>query len=130
MMKIINLGCEWGYGMSNAKIEIITPNYKIDSNSPFSKVLGRRFVSTNPSRLISSVLGYSSAGGRIELPPAPNGAKYWAVAQGTNLNVEVVGNFIYYHFTVSNESLRYMLALKYQTVLSGWVTYGLFKDIE
>ena len=116
--------------MSNTKIEIFTPNYKIGSDSPFSKLLGRKFVYTTPSRLIPSVLGYASAGGQIQLPVAPNGSRYWAVAQGTNLNVEVVKNSIYYHFTVANESLSYYRAIRLKTVLSGWITYGLFKDIE
>lgn len=116
--------------MSNAKVEVIMPNYKIGNDSPFSKVLGRRFVSTTPSRLIPNVLGYASAGGRIQLPPAPNGSRYWAVAQGTNLNVEVVKNTIYYHFTVANASLSYYRAIRLKTVLAGWITYGLFKDIE
>lgn len=116
--------------MSNAKIEINTPNYKLDNLSPFSKVVGRKFVYSSPSFLIPNVLGYSTAGGHISLPPAPSGSKYWAVAQGTRLNVDVFGNDIYYHFTIPNESLSYIRALHSETVLAGWITYGLFKDIE
>lgn len=116
--------------MSNAKIEVYTPNYKIDSNSPFSQVLGRKYVITHPSSLVQSVLGFYRSSGTIKLPPAPNGSRYWAVAQGTYLSVNVVGNFIYHHFTIPDVLLPYIDTRRYISILAGWVTYGLFKDIE
>lgn len=116
--------------MSNAKIEVFTPNYKIDSNSPFSQVLGRKYVATSPHWLVSNVLGFARSSGVIRLPPAPNGSKYWAVSQGTYLSVEVVGDSIHHHFTVPDALLPYIDTRKYISVLAGWVTYGLFKDIE
>lgn len=116
--------------MSNAKIEVFTPNYKIDSNSPFSQVLGRKYVITHPSSLVSNVLGFAQSSGVIRLPPAPNGSRYWAVAQGTYLSVKILGDSIYHHFTIPDALLPYIDTRRYISVLAGWVTYGLFKDIE